>query len=207
MGSPSKSEEALILAREDAGENHLKLRLLCQESGLVLGMQRQSRSGKTSKNPIPDLFDLIQVTLNLPKTGGTGLYFMGECHIIRRHPGLGKQYSRLKAAGDYARLLIRNAAHLEDHDRLFTRTCRFFEILEQTDLPQVAFLKALFLFLREEGYPLKEDWWNRLPPPARSRTTHYLNDPLDKIEVTAPSPDSILDSLVHWTRAHTDILV
>lgn len=207
MGSLSKSEEALVLAREPSGENHLKLRLLCRGSGLVLSMQRLPRGGKTPKNPVPDLFDRIEVTLNAPKTGGNGLYFMGECHIARRHPGLGKQYNRLKAAGDYALLLIRNATHLEDHDRLFTRTNRFFEILEVTHLPQAAYLKALFLFLREEGYPLKEDWWKKLPPSARNRATHYLNDPLESITLGEPGPETILDSLLQWTREHTDILV
>ncbi len=207
MPNRTESDELLVLSREDSGENHLKLHLLGKESGLLLGLLRQPRSGKTPRHPPPDLFDCIDASFSRPKTGGSGPVFLSESTILRSHPGLARKYPNLEAAGTFARMLIRNAGHLEDHQRLYQLTLEFMGGLEQTAQPGAALLKGYFRFFREEGYPLKEDWWQSLPAELRERASYLLKTPLQDIRESRDAVEEVLESLLHWLRGHTDILL
>lgn len=208
MTSPLKATEALVLSRKDSGEHHMQLTLFSRDSGLITGMQRVSRSSRNRKSATADLFDHIRANLKFPKSGESGLYFIEEMDVLQRFSGIGQNYRKLNAAVDYARILIRNASHLEDHERIFQRAQQLFRALEASALPHVAVLKAFYLFLREEGYPVKEDWWKSLSPGDRTTAAALLTRPLKEIELSpdATEPEHLLDSLRSWVRAQTDIL-
>lgn len=207
MPNRTESDELLVLSREPSGENHLKLQLLGKQSGLLLGLLRQSRSGKTRRHSPPDLFDCIDATFSSPKTGASGPVFFSETTILRSHPGLARRYANLEAAVAYARMLIRNAGHLEDHNRLYHLSREFIGGLEHTSHPRAALLKVYFRFFREEGYPLKEDWWQGLPTEQRERASYLLKTPLHSIQDPDKTAENILQSLTRWIGGHTDILL
>lgn len=206
MSGPAKESEALVLDRKHSGESMLHLSLYCRSFGLVSAMQRLPRSARTGTNPIPDFLDCLRVTLQPPKTGGVGFYFVGSVQILKRHSALGKHYENLQAAVEYARLLLQNSTHLEDHDRIFRRALEFLEALEGTSLPQAALLKAVYRFLREEGHPVKEDWWQLLPAADRQTAAHLLNQPLREITANGEDSERLLASLKIWAERKTDLI-
>lgn len=203
MGSPEQRADALVLDRKPSGESRQLLTLHSPQLGLVHVLQRLSRSGSA---PGIDLFDLLRVRLSHPRSGSQSLYFLAEVEILKRHQALGRHYGSLQAAAAYGRLLIRNASHLEDHERIHARACEFLEALERQPLPHTALLKAVYRFLAEEGYAVRQDWRERLPEAQRSVTENLLKTPLSDMSADSPEAEALLTSLKAWSARHTDVI-
>ncbi len=197
----------LVLSKAVTGEKHAHLKCLTPENGIISALQRIPGGKTRTPTPTADLFDTVNFDLRPPKTGSTGLYFVHTFELLRRRSKIGQQYSTLCLAVDYANLLIKNATHLEEHRSLFLRSGQVFDAFSSQVRPDVTFFKSLFLFAREEGFPVKEDWFASLNAEDTDAVTHTLNRPLTQ---TALSPDEIYrltQNLKYWLQHHTDILL
>ena len=73
--------------------------------------------------------------------------------------------------------------------------------------PDVVHFKSVYLFAREEGYPLKQHWFPTLPAEDRATVAVLLNRPLAE-QTAAPAAVQRLERrLAEYLRGHTEILV
>jgi recombinational DNA repair protein (RecF pathway) len=197
---------ALVLRIEPSGESFLKLHLLRPEDGLVLCLKRISKKNR-SNQPMPDLFDSAEVTLENSKQGT--MQFAREYHLLERRTAIGRDYRRLQRASELCQLLVMNAHNMPDLPALYELVARSLDGFNQRSTPDVVFLKSIFLLLRDEGYPVHQSWWTRLPSPLRARVKPLIEQ---------PSPDALepedhraclsaIQHLLNWLRGETELIL
>jgi TRAP-type C4-dicarboxylate transport system substrate-binding protein len=71
----------------------------------------------------------------------------------------------------------------------------------------VVYFKALYCFARDEGYPVKQEWWQGLPPAERTAIADLLNRPLVDQAAAAADVARVTRRLEDYLRAHTEILL
>ena len=72
--------------------------------------------------------------------------------------------------------------------------------------PKATYLKCLHLYCRQEGYPVNEEWVNRLPDPVRASTVKIINLPIKALPPKAAGLCTI-ESLEHYVEHHTHIRI
>ncbi len=210
MARPQVRTAALVLGKSLSGEHHLHLHLLTPEQGLVHALQRVSRSSSNkAATTAADFLDSAHVTMAPPPAAGgeSTLFFIRDYEVTRRRLDLARNYRSFQFAGRYAQLLVANARHLEEHRRVFHRSTDILDAFEETNRPEAVYLKAVFLFAREEGFPVKESWWRELPGDERAEVAAILNSRLQDVSAARESIERIIDELERWLRGYTDILV
>jgi recombinational DNA repair protein (RecF pathway) len=196
----------LVLRLESSGESFLKVHLLGPEDGLFLCMKRVSKKGP-SNQPVPDLFDTAEVSLETSKQGT--MQFVRDYHPIVRRTQIGRNYRRLQRASEFSQLLVLNAAHMPDLPTLYQLVARSLDAFSQRSTADVVFLKSVFLLLKEEGYPVHQSWWSHLPPTLRAATKPLIEQ---------PSPDALdpetqraclaaIQHLLNWLRRETELIL
>jgi len=199
---PAKSTHcrALVLHRDLAGESHQRLRLLEPENGLCTAFLRQSKKPSSEQ---PDIFDLGEFFLDASKDGNT--WFVREFRLERRLPGLARHYPRLQAAAEYSQFLSRNTVHCHHPAAVFEAAERTLSGLEHAVLPETALLKGYFVFARQEGWPVREDWLNNLPPQHQEMAVEILNTPLKDLEPEPKIAANLYRSLKNWLAARDEV--
>jgi hypothetical protein len=81
------------------------------------------------------------------------------------------------------------------------------EAFETGKLPEVVHFKALYRLAREEGYPVKEQWWTQKNASDRARIVEVLRSPLLELVSINETPFPFLDDLKHYLHHQTDILI
>lgn len=196
---------ALVLQTEPSGESFLKLHLLTVEHGIFLCLKRVSK--KPTRSATPDLFDQAVVELELSKQGT--LHFVKDYQLIKRREAIGQSYQSLRDAASLSRLLVNNAAHMPESEALYQLTSQALDAFAGGKAPEVVLLKALFRLLKDEGYPVRESWWPRLPAAMRQRAKELLSQPApERLEASAKTEcQKIYRDLYDWVRQNTDLLI
>jgi hypothetical protein len=71
----------------------------------------------------------------------------------------------------------------------------------------VVYLKSLYLFARDEGYPVKQEWLPALGEDERVAAASVLNNPIG-LQRSAPGQVAgIRDSLEAYLGANTEIII
>lgn len=197
--------EALVLLTELSGESFLKLHLLTVEHGVFLCLKRVAK--KAGRSPTPDLFDQCIVELELSKQGT--LHFVTDYQLIKRRETIGQRYQSLQDASSLSRLLVQNAAHLPESEALFDLATQALDAFAAGKASEVVLFKALFRLLKDEGYPVRESWWPRLPGSLKTVAKGLLNEPApEKLpETEKVACRKIHQNLHDWMRQHTDLLL
>jgi hypothetical protein len=73
--------------------------------------------------------------------------------------------------------------------------------------PDLVWFKSLYRFARDEGYPLKEQWFPTLPSADRAAVALLLNKPLSEQNGAPEEVARLTDRLVNYLRGHTEILI
>ncbi|TVP80092.1 MAG: hypothetical protein EA353_04760 [Puniceicoccaceae bacterium] len=198
--------EALVLKTEPSGESFLKLHLLTVEQGVFLCLKRISKKSNRSTNP--DLFDQAIVELERSKQGGD-LQFVTDYQLIQRREAIGQSYHSLRAAASLSQLLVHNAAHMPESEALFELMNRALAAFASGKAPEVVLLKSIYLLLKDEGYPVRESWWPKLPQSLRQPTKALLMAPAPEQLTQAEKENcqKILQNLHDWMRHHTDLVL
>ena len=76
---------------------------------------------------------------------------------------------------------------------------------ETRSTPLSTYLKCLYVYCRQEGYPVKEEWAECLPPLEKAFIVRILNSPLSELSEEEESLKQAIDSLEHYIRYHTHI--
>ena len=204
---------AFILSRQPAGSDAFEqLSIFSSEHGTLQCLVRipkqntsalgRRSSGSQSEGRL-DLFDEAELSLESTNQGRT--WFIKEHRLIQRHEGIGRSYEALKAAAAFATLISRNAVPDESREPITGLLRNSFTALGAGGRPDIVWLKALYSFLRDEGYPVKQQWWPQLPTADRDIAAHLLNQPLAAQTADAPAVTKIIRRLEDWIRSETEI--
>lgn len=193
---------AFILAKLPSGSDTFEqLTAFAADHG-VLHCLRRIPQGKATATPL-DLFDETELWLESSNQGRT--WFIKEHRLIRRHDGIGRSYEALRAAAALGRLLGRNPVPDESREAVVDLLRTTFAALAAGGRPDVVWLKALYCLLRDEGYPVKQQWWPQLADTDRDAAAHLLNQPLAAQTADAATVARITRRLEDWVHAETEI--
>lgn len=193
---------AFILAKQPSGSDSFEqLTVFSAEHGVLLCLRRIPQ-GKATTTPL-DLFDETELWLESSNQGRT--WFIKEHRLIRRHDGIGRSYEALRAAAALGSLLTRNPVPDESREAVAGLLRTSFAALADGGRPDVVWLKALYCLLRDEGYPVKQQWWPQLTAPDRDTAAHLLNQPLAAQTADAAAVAQITRRLEGWVEAETEI--
>src|SRR5690606_15584604 len=106
-----------------------------------------------------------------------GSWFVKEARLLTRPTGIGQRYDRLQAACALANLIARNPSHEETRATVYRLLQTAFATFASAERPDVVWFKSLYCFARDEGHPLKQQWFPTLPAEDRARVTELLNLP------------------------------
>ena len=204
---------AFILAKQPSGSDAFEqLTAFSAEHGVLLCLLRSPKpksatAGRCSSVPrsesLLDLFDEAELWLESSNQGRT--WFIKENRLIQRQTGIGRSYDALRTAAALSTLISRNPMPDESRPSIAGLLRSSLTALASGGRPDIAWLKALYCFLRDEGYPVKQHWWPQLPAADRATTGQLLNQPLAAQTANAATVAQIIRGLEDWVRAETEI--
>ena len=184
-----------------------------------------------------DLFSEMSLALESSNQGRT--WFVKEARLVKGAEGIGSDYETLRRASEFAALIARNTVASESRARVYALLRQAFAafagegqsgregrerrvalagqggrkamapLATLATLSDIIYIKAVYRFARDEGYPLKEQWFASLAPAERGQVAALINKPL--AEQTAPPPPETVDilrkKLEAYLRAQTEILM
>ncbi|HET7535466.1 MAG TPA: hypothetical protein VFJ90_03375 [Candidatus Didemnitutus sp.] len=201
---------ALLLARQPSGSDSFEqITAFSEEHGVLLCLARIPKASATARAAAKrsegtlDVFDEAELWLESSNQGRT--WFIKEHRRITHRPGLGRSYETLQAAARLATLILRNPVPDESRTAIAALLRQSVGALEQGARPDLVWLKALFCLLRDEGYPVKQQWWQQLTGADRDVAAQVLNQPLAGQATEPPAVARIVRRLEDWVRAETEI--
>ncbi len=195
---------ALILSRlPSASDSFEQLTAFGGEHGLLHCLRRVP-SKKPAPNSTPlDIFDEAELWLESSNQGRT--WFIKEHRLIRRHTGIGRSYAALQRAAAVSGLVMRNPVSDESRPGIADLLRHSFAALETSDRPEIVWFKTLYCFLRDEGYPVKQQWWPLLDETDRGIVAQLLSQPLAAQTTDNETVARLADRLEDWVKAETEI--
>jgi hypothetical protein len=193
---------AFILSRQPSGSDSFEqLTAFSAEHG-VLHLLRRVKQSKAASAPL-DLFDEAELWLESSNEGRT--WFVKEHRFLLRHEGIGRSYDALRAAAALGRLLSRNAVPDESRPAVAGLLRTSLGALAAGGRPDIVWLKSLYCLLRDEGYPVKQQWWPSLPEADREAAAQILNQPLASLAVDVTTVARVTRRLEEWVAGETEI--
>lgn len=188
---PSGAFRCLVLGREPSGESHLLLHLLEPAEGVHPCLIRAGRRGEGR----PDLFDEAEVSLERARGGANR--FVREYRVARRNAGIGRDPLALERASRLGNLVRRNPPPPESAPVAFRIVAETLAAMAARPRPDAAYLKALWLLLKDGGWPVEADWLARLGPRAAAAAA-VLASPLDAQSEGHASVSDLSADLERW---------
>ena len=198
--------DAFVLARRPPSDSFQSFTLFSAEHGPLLALQRLPRKVASSATAVAlDLFDEVSLQLESSNQGQT--WFVKEARLLTRHPGLGRSYETLTAASDLARLIARNPVHEESRAAVAALLRQALASLAAGARPDIVWFKSLYCFARDEGYPVKQEWFPMLTAAEREGVAALLNRPLSGQTAAPELVTRLARRLADYLRGHTEILL
>lgn len=202
MAGPTQSLTAWILGKRPPAESFQTLTLFSVEHGSSLALQRIS---KKSTSATLDLFDEAELML---ETAGAGTAaFVKETRIRTRLTEIGKSYENLRLASGFAQLVARNPIGEESRSLVYELLRQAFTAFAYSTRPDVVYLKSLYRFCRDEGYPLKQAWAPSLATSDRTALAAILNQPVAEQTADPKLVARLHRGLEDYLRRETEILL
>lgn len=193
---------AFILARQPSGSDAFEqLTAFSAEHG-VLHLLRRLKQTKTSGTPL-DLFDEAELWLESSSQGRT--WFVKEHRFIHRHDGIGRSYDALRTAVALGQLISRNPAPDESRPAVVDLLRTSFGALAAGGRPDIVWVKSLYCLLRDEGYPVKQQWWPALQSVDREIAAQVINQSLAAQTAEPAAVARVTKRLEEWVAGETEI--
>lgn len=194
---------AFVLGRQLSGSDAFDQLTVCSATeGLLLCLRRVSGQAAGRATPL-DLFDEAELWLESSNQGRT--WFIREHRHLTRHPGIGGSYAALRAAAALAQLITRHPVPEDSRAPLVGLLRQTFGALDRGARPDLAWFKALYCLLRDEGHPVKEHWWVQLPATEQAEAARLLRLPLAEQHPPADRVAHLTRALEAWVAAKTEI--
>jgi hypothetical protein len=167
-------------------------------------LQRLSRSAKPGQVAL-DLFDEVELALESGNQGRT--WFVREARLIARHTAIGRSYEALQAASALAGVIARNPVPEESRGPVAELLRSAFGALAAGHRPDLVQLKSLYRFARDEGYPVRQEWFPSLPDADQAVAAAALNQPLAGQSAPPAVVAELLRGLEHYLRGRADLRI
>jgi hypothetical protein len=204
MGAVTLATEAILLTRKDSGEHGALLTFLSPSHGLLRAF---NRSSARSRQPVPDLFDEASLRLEKPKTGGGDLWFVHEYLVQRRRGGLGANYHCLLYACRYGLLLAQHIFDAEEAPLWTEQLRQTLDAWEKRQRPEATYFKAIYLFARLQGIPVKEEWLASRSQQHREMARAVLRQPLPEQTTPMPAILRLIADFEHYLENQHDVRI
>jgi hypothetical protein len=196
--------EAFVIEKRPPSDAFQTFGLFSAENGNLVALQRVPR--KTSASHVAaDLFDEVSVMLESSNLGRT--WFMKEIRITKRRSGIGRSYDALRFASALAAVISRNPVHEESRENVARMLSKALDALADGPRPDVVHLKSLYLFARDEGYPVKQEWLPSLSDADAAVALDVLNRRLEAQVSPAADVARLRRSLEAYLGSSTDIII
>ena len=204
MPAQSLQTEAFVLAKRLPSDSFQTFSLFSAEHGPLLALQRVAKkSGATSV--ALDLFDEVALLLETSNQGRT--WFVKEARLILRQSGIGRSYDALRLASALASLIARNTVDEDSRAAVAELLRGALAAFAAGARPDIVYFKSLYRFARDEGYPLKQQWFPTLPASDRAEVVTLLNRPLAEQTADVVTVARLQRRLEDYLRGHTEILL
>lgn len=206
--------DAFVLLKRPPSDAFQGFNVFSAEHGPLLVHQRipksgTRRSGTTAKagttSTALDLFDEVSLRLESSNQGQT--WFVQEVRLITRHADIGRSYATLRHASALAALVARNPVHEDSRAAVAGLLRTAFASFAAGARPDLVWFKSLYCFARDEGYPVKQQWFPLLPPADRDDVAKLLNQPLAEQTASTAVVARLQQRLEDYLRGHTEILL
>ena len=204
MAGPSLATDALVLLKRPPADAFQTFTAFSVEQGSLLIINRIAKKN-TGGAVALDLFDEAALMLESANQGQT--WFVKEARLLTRHSGLGASYETLQAASALAQLAARNTVPEDCRARVYALLREAFAALASSKRPDIVYLKSLYRFARDEGYPVKEHWFPSLPAADRETVATLLNQPVAGQTAEPTHVAKLLHRFEDYLRGHTEILL
>jgi hypothetical protein len=204
MPAQSLATDAFVLLKRPPADAFQSFSLFSAEHGSLLALQRLPKKSAGTMTAL-DLFDEASLLLESSNQGHT--WFVKEVRLLTRHADLGRSYEALVLASALAALVARNQVPEESRAPVADLLRAALAAFATGTRPDVTYFKSLYRLARDEGYPLKQQWFPTLPVADRESVVTLLNRPL--VEQTAPmaTVTRLQRRLEEYLRGHTEILL
>ena len=204
MPAPTLQTDAFVLFKRPPTDTFQSFNVFSPEHGALLVLQRVAKKGAASAVPL-DLFDEASLFLESSNQGRT--WFVKEARLVTRHPHLGRSYETLVAASALASLVARNPVHEESRVAVARLLRTALASLADGARPDIVYFKSLYCFARDEGYPVKEQWFPLLPDDDRNAVAPLLNRALSEQTAAPELVRHLQRGLEDYLRSQTEILL
>jgi hypothetical protein len=134
-------------------------------------------------------------------------WFVKEVRITTRRSGIGRSYDALRFASALASVVSRNPVHEESRGSVARMLGTALDALASGARPDAVHLKSLYLFARDEGYPVQQEWLPSLSPADLAVARAVLNRRLDAQDSAAADVARLRSSLEAYLGASTEIII
>lgn len=193
-----------MLLKRPPSDSFQSFTLFSAEHGSLLGLQRIGKKAIAGSVPL-DLFDEVTLLLESSNQGQT--WFVKEARLLTRPAGIGRSYDSLRFASDLAGLVARNQVETESRARVATLLRTAFSAFAAGHRPDIVYFKSLYVFARDEGYPLNQQWFPTLSDSDRSAVATLLNRPLAEQSAAPAVVTNLRTQLERYLTGHTDIII
>jgi recombinational DNA repair protein (RecF pathway) len=200
----SLQTDAIVLLKRPPTDAFQSVTVFSAEHGALLALQRLPKK-TAATTTLLDLFDEAALLLETSNQGRT--WFVKEARIVTRHIGIGRSYDALRLASTLAALIARNPVHEESREAVAELLRSAFAAFGSGPRPDIVYFKSLYRFARDEGYPVKQQWFPTLPSTDRADVATLLNRPLAEQTATPPAVARLHRRLEEYLRGHTEILL
>lgn len=195
--------DAFVLLKRPPSDAFQGFNVFSPEHGGLLVHQRIAKKSAATSVAL-DLFDEVSLRLESSNQGQT--WFVQEVRLITRHAELGRSYATLQHASELAALVARNTVHEESRAQVGALLRQALASFATGARPDLIGFKSLYCFARDEGYPVKQQWFPTLPTADRAEVATLLNRPLAAQTASVPVVARLRARLEEYLRGHTEIL-
>ncbi len=213
MPGASLQTDAFVLHKRPPSDTFVGLTVFSAEKGLLQVQQRLPKrpasaprraSGGAAVNHPLDLFDEAALLLESANDGRT--WFVKEARLLVRSDTIGRDYETLRGASEFAALIRRHPGPEESHARIAALLRTAFAAFAAGRRPDIVYLKSLYCFSRDEGYPVREEWLARLSSADRAATEKILHQPVAAQDAPPAEVLRLRRRLEDYLRGFTEIL-
>lgn len=196
----------VLLRRPSTSDAFQVISAFSESQGGLLILQRISKASRPGAAGAPlDLFSEAALVLESSNQGRT--WFVRDARVLRGAEGIGRNYEALQRASEFAALVAQNAAPEESRPKVYALLRQAFDAFANAPRPDVAYVKCLYCLARDEGYPVKQQWFRSLPAADRDAVAGLLNTPLTEQSASAEEVARLRGRLEAWLRTETEILL
>ncbi len=196
---------AIIVDRQNRGETSIMLTAFSAEEGLIYLFKRMSAK-KTSL--VPDLFDEINCQTKPPEASkSTSIHFLQSFDILKQRMGISTSYDKLCVSSEIAQIIKANGENIEERKSLFDLLKKTFDAIENSQNLKAIQIKFLYLLTKEQGYAIKEDFFQSLSNNDKTTFAYILKTPAQLLTEYIQQTENLYVMLKRWIQTNTDIIV